>query len=67
MAHDLRAIPRLAVERTADPSAIILDSRTVPSTPESGARADFDGHKKRKGFKVHITVECSSRAQYCLM
>jgi len=57
MAHDLRAILRLAVERKADPSAIILDSRTVPSTPESGARAGFDGHKKRKGSTVHIAVD----------
>jgi transposase len=57
MAHDLRAILRLALERRADPSAIILDSRTLQSTPESGARAGFDGHKKRKGSKVHIAVD----------
>jgi len=29
MAHDLRAIFRMALERKADPSAVILDSRTV--------------------------------------
>ena len=57
MAHDLRAILRLALERKADPSAVILDSRTVQSTPESGARAGFDGHKKRKGSKVHAAVD----------
>jgi len=57
MAHDLRAILRLALERKADPSAVILDSRTVQSTPESGARAGFDGHKKRKGSKVHVAVD----------
>jgi transposase len=57
MAHDLRAILRMALERKADPSAIILDSRTVQSTPESGARAGFDGHKKRKGSKVHAAVD----------
>jgi len=57
MAHDLRAILRLALERKADPSAIILDSRTIQSTPESGARAGFDGHKKRKGSKVHVAVD----------
>jgi hypothetical protein len=33
----------MALERKADPSAVILDSRTVQSTPESGARAGFDG------------------------
>ena len=57
MVHDLRAILRLALERNADPSAVILDSRTVQSTPESGARGGFDGHKKRKGSKVHAAVD----------
>jgi transposase len=57
MSHDLRAILRLAVERKADPRAVILDSRTLQSTPESGARAGFDGHKKRKGSKVHAAVD----------
>lgn len=57
MAHDLRAIVRLALERQADPSAVILDSRTIQSTPESGGRAGFDGHKKRKGSKVHVAVD----------
>src|SRR3954454_5930427 len=57
MAHDLRAILRLVQDRKADPSAVIVDSRTLQSTPESGARAGFDGHKKRKGSKVHLTVD----------
>ncbi|HEU5125310.1 MAG TPA: IS5 family transposase [Verrucomicrobiae bacterium] len=57
MAHDLRAILRLILDRKADPSAVILDSRTLQSTPESGARAGFDGHKKRKGSKVHAAVD----------
>ncbi len=29
----------------------------MQSTPESGARAGFDGHKKRKGSKVHAAVD----------
>jgi len=57
MAHDLRAILRLVVDRKADPSAVIMDSRTLQSTPESGARAGFDGPKKRKGSKVHAAVD----------
>lgn len=57
MAHDLRAIIRMALERKADPSAVIIDSRTLQSTPESGAGAGFDGHKKRKGYKVHAAVD----------
>jgi transposase len=52
MAHDLRAILRMVQDRNPDPTAVILDSRTIQSTPESGARAGFDGHKKRKGSKV---------------
>lgn len=57
MAHDLRAVLRMALNRKEDPSAVILDSRTLQSTPESGARAGFDGHKKRKGSKVHAAVD----------
>lgn len=57
VAHDLRAILRLILDRKTDPSAVILDSRTLQSTPESGARAGFDGHKKRKGSKVHAAVD----------
>ena len=57
MAHDLRAILRLVLDRKADPSAVIMDSRTLQSTPESGVRAGFDGHKKRKGSKVHAAVD----------
>ncbi len=34
-----------------------MDSRTLQSTPESGDRAGFDGHKKRKGSKVHAAVD----------
>lgn len=57
MAHDLRAVLRMAQDRNEEPSAVILDSRTLQSTPESGARAGFDGHKKRKGSKVHAAVD----------
>jgi transposase len=57
MAHDLRAVLRLARDRNEQPSAVIMDSRTLQSTPESGDRAGFDGHKKRKGSKVHAAVD----------
>ena len=57
MAHDLRLLRRLAAQRADAPSAVILDSRTLQSTPESGGRAGFDGHKKRKGSKVHVAVD----------
>jgi hypothetical protein len=39
MASDLRAIVRLALERSEQPTAAIYDGRTVQSTPESGDRA----------------------------
>ena len=57
LAEDLRVLLRLNLQRAAAPSAAILDSRTLQSTPESGARAGFDGHKKRKGSKVHAAVD----------
>ena len=57
MAADLRAILRLVAGREEQPTAVVLDSRTLQSTPESGARAGFDGHKRRKGSKVHAAVD----------
>ena len=55
--HDLRALLRLAADRAAEPTAVILDSRTLQSTPESGASAGYDGAKRRKGSKVHAAVD----------
>lgn len=55
--HDLRAILRLAEGRRAQPSAAIFDSQTLQSTPESGARAGYDGAKRKKGSKVHAAVD----------
>ncbi len=57
IAHDLRLLLRLAAGRDGQPSAVILDARTVQSTPESGAEAGYDGHKRRKGRKVHLAVD----------
>jgi transposase len=57
LAHDLRQLLRLLAERSEEPSAVILDGRTLQSTPESGARAGYDGYKRKKGSKVHIAVD----------
>jgi transposase len=57
MVHDLREVLRVAVGRNAQPTAAIFDSRTLQSTPESGARAAYDGAKRRKGSKTHIAVD----------
>jgi len=54
---DLRELIRLGKGRSAQPTAVILDSRTLQSTPESGARAGWDGAKRRKGSKVHLAVD----------
>lgn len=60
-AHELRRVPRLAAGRDPEPTAAVLDGRTLHSSPESGARAGYDGHKKRKGAKVHAAVDTLSR------
>ena len=57
IAHDLRMILRMVDEREAQPTAAILDGRTLQSTPESGGRAGYDGAKKKKGSKVHLAVD----------
>jgi transposase len=57
MVNDVRMLLRLAAEREAQPSAVIFDSRTVQSTPDSGAEAGYDGAKKRRGRKVHLAVD----------
>jgi len=38
--HDLRAVLRFAAGRDPEPTAAILDGRTIQSTPESGALAE---------------------------
>jgi transposase len=55
--HDLRALLRVAQGRRGEPTAAVFDGRTLQSTPESGARAGYDGHKRRKGSKVHMAVD----------
>jgi transposase len=57
MVHDLRALLRLGEGRPPEPSAVVLDGRTLQSTPESGARASYDGHKRKKGSKLHAVVD----------
>jgi transposase len=54
---DLRVVLRIAEGRKERPTAAIIDSRTLQSTPESGRRAGYDGAKRRKGSKVHLAVD----------
>ncbi|HEX6777646.1 MAG TPA: IS5 family transposase [Ktedonobacterales bacterium] len=55
--HDLRELLRVAAGRKEHPSGAIFDSRTLQSSPESGARAGYDGAKRRKGSKTHVAVD----------
>ena len=57
MVQDLRVILRVKAGHAAQPTAMILDSRTLQSTPESGARAGYDGAKRRQGATVHAAVD----------
>lgn len=55
--HDLRELLRVAQGRAKTPTAVIFDSQTKQSTPESGDRAGWDGAKRKKGTKLHIAVD----------
>src|ERR1700691_5556553 len=57
MVEDLRILLREFAGHKGQPTAMILDSRTLQSTPESGARGGHDGAKRRKGSKVHAAVD----------
>jgi transposase len=57
MVNDLRELLRLLDGRNEQPSAILLDSRTLQSTVESGHRAGYDGGKRKQGSKVHFAVD----------
>ena len=55
--HDLNELQRVLLGRAATPSVVVLDGRTLQSTPESGHRAGWDGAKRHKGSKAHIAVD----------
>jgi transposase len=55
--HDLRELLRTAAGRAAQPTAAIFDGRTMQSSPESGERGGYDGHKRKKGSKIHMAVD----------
>ena len=55
--HDLRMLLREIEGRSPSPRAAVIDSRTLRSSPESGGRAGYDGHTRKKGSKVHMAVD----------
>ena len=54
---DVQSLLREFGGHKGQPTAVCLESRTLQSTTESGARAGYDGAKRRKGSKVHIAVD----------
>lgn len=61
LVHDLRRLLRMAQGREPEPSAAIVDGRTLQPSVESGGRAGWDGHKRAQGApggsKVHLAVD----------
>ena len=55
--HDQLRAGAGCCRRDPHPSAVILDGRTLQSVPESGARAGYDGYKRKKGSKAHVAVD----------
>jgi hypothetical protein len=43
MVHDLRSVLRLTHGRAKEPTAAVLKSKTLRSTPESGHRGGYEG------------------------
>jgi transposase len=54
---DLRALIRLGEGKHEQPTAAIFDSRTLQGSVENGERGGYDGHKKKKGSKLHLAVD----------
>ena len=67
MTQDLRRVLRVLEGRAEEPSAAVFDSRTLQSTPESGARAGYDGYKRKRGAKLHAAVDTLGHLLACLV
>jgi hypothetical protein len=60
LAEDLGSVLHLAAGHKVQATAAILDSRTLRSSPESGARARYDGAKRKKGAKLDTSKNPAS-------
>jgi transposase len=58
---DLRVLLRRAAGRNEPPTGTMVDRRTLPSSPESGGRAGYEGAKRRKGSQPHLALETLAR------
>jgi putative transposase len=57
-AHDqLRDAVRKAEGRDRDPSAAVVDSQVVKTTPLGGPECGYDGAKRLAGRKCHLLVD----------
>jgi transposase len=54
---DLRSMIRFASGHQGQPSAVVLDGRTLQSICESRPRSGYDGYKRKRGSKVHTAVD----------
>ena len=57
MVSDLRSIIRVAQGLQGQPSAVVMDGRTLQSSCQSGPRAGYGGYKRQQGSKVHMAVD----------
>jgi len=57
MVSEMRSINRVGVGHKGQPSAVILEGRTLQSSCESGPRAGYNSYKLRRGSKVHVVVD----------
>jgi len=57
MVMDLRSMIRFASGQQGQPSAVVLDGRTLQSSCGSGPRSGYDGYKRKRGSKVHMVVD----------
>jgi hypothetical protein len=53
----LRVLLRTFAGRAGQPTAAILNSRPLCATPESSARASYDGAKRKKSSKSYSAVD----------
>ena len=54
---DLRVMIRLVEGKHEQPTAAIIDSRTVRGSVESGDRSGYDGGKRTNGSTLHLAVD----------
>ncbi len=56
MGNAVRMLLRDSTDRPPQPRAVMVASRTLPSTPARGERAGDDGHNRRNGTTVQLAV-----------